>query len=67
MLIENGRLNMDKLLERYVTVFDDIYEGKADTFSEEEGRRRFLLFIRPIINGTGNYYVESQGNRMKES
>ena len=60
MLIENGRLNMDKLLERYVTVFDDIYEGKADTFSEEEGRRRFLLFIRPIINGTGNYYVESR-------
>ena len=60
MLIKNGRLNMDKLLERYVTVFDDIYEGKADTFSEEEGRRRFLLFIRPIINGTGNYYVESR-------
>ena len=60
MLIENGRLNMDKLLERYVVVFDDIYEGKADTFSEEEGRRRFLLFIRPIINGTGNYYVESR-------
>lgn len=60
MLIEDGRLNMDRLLERYVTVFDDIYEGKADLFSEEEGRRRFLLFIRPIINGTGNYYVESR-------
>ena len=60
MIIENGHLNMDRLLERYVTVFDDIYEGKADSFSEEEGRRRFLLFIRPVINGTGNYYVESR-------
>ena len=59
-IIENGRLNMEKLLERYITVFDDIYEGKADAFDEEEGRRRFLLFIRPIINGTGNYYVESR-------
>ena len=53
-------MNMDRLLEHYVTVFDDIYEGKADSFSEEEGRRRFLLFIRPVINGTGNYYVESR-------
>ena len=59
-LIKNGRLNMEKLLERYVVAFDDIYEGKAETFSEEEGRRRFLLFIRPIINGTGNYYIEAQ-------
>ena len=59
-IIENGRLNMKKLLERYITVFEDIYEGKADVFDEEEGRRRFLLFIRPIINGTGNYYIESR-------
>ena len=60
LFIENGHLQMEKLLKHYVTVFDDIYEGKADSFSEEEGRRRFLLFIRPIINGTGNYYVESR-------
>ncbi|MBQ5987910.1 MAG: ATP-binding protein [Oscillospiraceae bacterium] len=59
-IIENGKLNMEKLLERYVTVFDDIYEGKAESFDEEEGRRRFLLFVRPIINGTGNYYVEAR-------
>ena len=63
--IENGRLNMEKLLEHYVTVFDDIYEGKAETFSEEEGRRRFLLYIRPIINETGNYYIETE-TRNKE-
>ena len=60
LIIENGHLNMEKLLERYIIVFDDIYEGKAVPFDEEEGRRRFLLFIRPIINGTGNYYVESR-------
>lgn len=41
-------------------IFEDIYEGKAEAFNEEEGRRRFLLFIRPIINGTGNYYIESR-------
>ena len=63
--IENGRLNMEKLLEHYVTAFDDIYESKAEIFSEEEGRRRFLLYIRPIINGTGNYYIETE-TRNKE-
>lgn len=59
-IIENGHLNMKKLLERFIAAFDDIYEGKAERFIEEEGRRRFLLFIRPIINGTGNYYIESR-------
>ena len=58
--LENGRLNMEKLMSRYVTAFDDIYEGTAEIFSEDEGRRRFLLFIRPVINGTGNYYVEAR-------
>ncbi len=27
---------------------------------EPPGRRRFLLYLRPIINGTGNYYIESE-------
>ena len=56
----NGHLNMEKLLKHYITVFDDVYENKAEPFDEEEGRRRFLLFIRPIINGTGNYYIETR-------
>ncbi len=31
-----------------------------ETFDEEEGRRRFLLFVRAVINGTGNYYIEAR-------
>ena len=27
---------------------------------EKEGRRLFLLYLRPIINGVGNYYVEAE-------
>ena len=34
--------------------------GEDETFSEEEGRRRFLLYLRPIINGSGNYYIEAE-------
>lgn len=58
--IEGGHLHMEKLLRHYVTVFGDIYEDHAAPFDEAEGRRRFLLYLRPVINGTGNYYVETQ-------
>lgn len=58
--ILNNRLFMDKILEKYVTVFNDLYGDQDQRFTEAEGRRRFLLYIRPIINGTGNYYIEPQ-------
>jgi hypothetical protein len=58
--IEQGHLNMDKVLEKYVEYFDEIYGDNVETFDEKEGRRRFLLYIRPIINGTGNYYIEAE-------
>ena len=57
-----GRLDMRAVLEgfrrAYVEVFGPPEEGRK--FCEEEGRKQFLLFLKPIINGTGNYYVEAQ-------
>ena len=58
--VENGLLKMDKILERFAVHFNDIYGGEEQTFKEEEGRRYFMLYIKPIINGTGNYYIEAQ-------
>lgn len=58
--IRNGRLDMETVLAKYVEHFDSIYGDAAEPFSEEEGRRRFLLYLRPIINGTGNYYIEAE-------
>ena len=63
--VVNGRLQMEHLLQRFVTVFDDLYGDQDARFDEEEGRRRFLLFVRAVINGAGNYYVEAQ-TRNKE-
>ena len=63
--VVDGRLQMEYLLQRFVTVFDDLYGDQDSRFDEEEGRRRFLLFVRAIINGGGNYYVEAQ-TRNKE-
>ena len=58
--IRNGRLDMDLVMKKYVEHFDSIYGDRVEKFDEDEGRRRFLLYLRPIINGTGNYYVESE-------
>lgn len=65
--IENGHLNMKKILEKFVEHFDEIYGDQDDTFLEADGRRFFLLYLRPIINGTGNYYVEAQTRNMERT
>ena len=56
----NGHLQMEAILQRFITVFDELYYDQDAKFDEEEGRRRFLLFVRAIINGTGNYYIEAE-------
>ncbi len=58
--IKAGRLNMRLVLEKFVQHFDDLYGDQGQTFYEEDGRRYFLLYLRPIINGKGNYYIETQ-------
>ena len=58
--IEDGRLNMRLVLEKFVRHFDDLYGDQGQIFYEEDGRRYFLLYLRPIINGSGNYYIESE-------
>lgn len=65
--IRAGHLNMELLLERFVTHFDDLYGDQPDQFKEEDGRRYFLLYLRPIINGTGNYYIESRTRNMERT
>ena len=56
----NGRLDMDLVLEKFVLYYNDIYSDNDSKFLEEHGRKIFLLYLKPIINGTGNYYIEAQ-------
>ncbi len=58
--IKNGRLDMDLVLRKFVDYFHDIYGEKDMKFVEAFGRKFFLLYLKPIINGTGNYYIEAQ-------
>lgn len=58
--IVGGHLNVRRVLEKFVETFDDLYGDRDDTFLEDAGRRYFLLFLKPIINGVGNSYVEPE-------
>lgn len=58
--IRDGRLNMRLVLEKFVVHFNDLYGNQGQTFYEEDGRKFFLLYLRPIINGAGHYYIEAQ-------
>lgn len=65
--IVNGCLNMRLILEKFVVHFHDLYGDQNETFLEEEGRKYFLLYLHPIINGTGNYYIEAQTRGQKRT
>ena len=58
--IHDGTLDMRRILEKFVEYFDDIYGDRDEKFLEADGRRYFMLFLKPIINGTGNYYIEAR-------
>lgn len=60
LFVRDGHLDMRRILEKFVEHFHDLYGSRKEEFLEEEGRRYFLLYLRPIINGTGNYYVEAR-------
>lgn len=58
--VADGQLNMPLILERFIETYTEIFGPLADRFRERDGREQFLLYLKPIINGTGNYYIEAQ-------
>ena len=65
--IMGQRLNMDLVLKKFVEYFADIYGDNDEKFIEAYGRKLFLLYLKPIINGTGNYYLEAQTRDAKRT
>lgn len=51
---------MSLIMELFIVTFRQIYGELEDRFREKDGRELFLLYLKPIINGTGNYYIEAQ-------
>lgn len=60
IFVTNGKLNMYLILEHFRETYAQVFGSLQDKFSEKDGRELFLLYLKPIINGTGNYYIEAQ-------
>ena len=58
--ITDGKLNMRLIMERFILTYTEVCGPLKDRFKEKDGREQFLLYLKPIINGTGNYYIEAQ-------
>lgn len=65
--VQNGRLNMRLILEKFTVHFQELYDTSKESFLEDEGRKYFLLYLKPIINGTGNYYIESRTRGLRRT
>ncbi|MBQ7563303.1 MAG: ATP-binding protein [Lachnospiraceae bacterium] len=60
IFIHDGQLDMSLILERFIDTYHKVFGPLKGKFKEKDGRELFLLYLRPIINGTGNYYIEAQ-------
>lgn len=56
--ILGGHLDMRRVLERFIETFHELYGEENEDFLENVGRKYFILFLKPIINGIGNYSIE---------
>ena len=64
---DNGNLDMELVLSKFQELMKSEYRKIDEKFVEREGRLLFLAFLKPIINGVGFYFVESEtreSNRM---
>ena len=55
--IQNGRLDMVAVLNGFIRTYNQVYGPLSEKFKEKDGRELFLLYLKPIINGTGNFYT----------
>ena len=65
--VKDGILHMELVMQKFCEYFEEIYANADDRFIEENGRRIFLMFLKPIINGSGNYYIEARTHNMKRT
>ncbi|MBQ3657552.1 MAG: AAA-like domain-containing protein [Bacteroidales bacterium] len=69
---KQGDLNMPLIINRFKDVMKrrkdiNASEDGQPTFLEREGRFMFICFLKPILNGSGFYYIEPEnddGSRM---
>jgi len=55
-----NKFNMELFLKRFAEHYYEMYNSKDIDFLERECRLLFITYLRPFINGTGFYHLESE-------
>ncbi|MBQ0056757.1 MAG: AAA-like domain-containing protein [Bacteroidales bacterium] len=59
--IHDGILDIPRIFERFVVHMNQTYKMDHDNeFIENDARKVFLTYLRPVINGVGSYHIEEQ-------
>lgn len=58
--IVDGQLDMERVICKFAEHYTELFGESNEKFLEDHGRCIFLLYVKPIINGTGNYYIEAR-------
>ncbi|MCL2159082.1 MAG: GxxExxY protein [Oscillospiraceae bacterium] len=59
-IVHGGRFDMSVCLEKFRQHYAEITSGKDIKFLERHGTLLFLSYLKPLINGEGDYYIEPQ-------
>jgi hypothetical protein len=59
-IIRDGVFDMELCLKKFQRYYSDLYRLKDVPFLERDGKLLFMMFLSPLINGTGFYHFESQ-------
>ncbi|MBK6608157.1 MAG: hypothetical protein IPH52_28660 [Leptospiraceae bacterium] len=63
----SGNLDIHKTLLKFQEFIKNTYSEKDLEFYERHGRLLLISFIKPIINGSGLYYLEPQHSYERRS
>ncbi len=59
--IHDGILDVPRLFARFIDHMNKTYKMDHDNeFIENDARKVFLTYLRPVINGIGSYHIEEQ-------
>ena len=59
-VFKNGRFDMELCLRKFATHFAELFNENDHQFLEVHGKKVFLAYLIPLINGQGFYHLESQ-------
>ena len=59
-VIKGNSFDMAACLVKFAEHYKEIFALKDQSFFERHGRLLFLTFLKPLLNGQGNYHIESQ-------